>query len=69
MDRNKINDNLYDMWNLVNQHKKLFEFWKKYQNMKNENDIRNRLEYLKKNPEIKQRTEIETLLWLLNEVE
>lgn len=69
MDRNKINDNLYDMWNLVNQHKKLFEFWKKYQNMKNEDDIRNRLEYLKKNPGIKQRTEIETLLWLLNEVE
>lgn len=69
MDRNKINDNLYDMWNLVNQHKKLFEFWKKYQNIKNEDDIRNRLEYLKKNPEIKQRTEIETLLWLLNEVE
>lgn len=64
----EIKDNLYDLYGSYNQHKLLFEFWKKYKNIKNEENIRERLEYLKKN-NIKQRTEVETLLWILNEVE
>lgn len=65
----EIKDHLYDLYALNKQHKALFEFWKKYQNIRNEDDIRERLEYLKKHPDVKQRTEVETLLWLLNEVE
>lgn len=64
---NEIKDNLFDLYASYNQHKKLFLFWKKYQNIKNEDDIRDRIEYLKKN-KVKQRSELETLLWILNEV-
>lgn len=67
--KDEIKDNLYDLYSVYHQYKLLFEFWKKYQNIKNEDDIRERLEYLKRNPKIMQRTELETLLWLLNEVE
>ena len=65
---NEIKDNLYDLYASYRQHKQLFEFWKKYQNIKNEAEIRERIEYLKKN-KIKQRNELETLLWILNEVD
>ena len=65
---NEIKDNLYDLYASYRQHKQLFEFWKKYQNIKNEVEIRERIEYLKKN-KIKQRNELETLLWILNEVD
>lgn len=66
---NNIKYNLYDLYASYRQHKELFEFWKKYRNIKNEDDIRERIEYLKKNPKCKMRTEFETLLWLMNEVE
>lgn len=70
IDRNdEIKDNLYDLYNHYRQHKALFAFYQKYKDIKNEDDILARLDYLKKNPEIQQRTEIETLLWLINEVE
>lgn len=65
---NEIKDNLYDLYASYKQHKQLYEFWKKYQNIKNEAEIRERIEYLKKN-KIKQRNELETLLWILNEVD
>ncbi len=66
---NQIKDNLLDLYSVYHQYKLLFEFWKKYQNIKNEDDIKERIEYLKKNPKISQRTEFETLLWVLNEVD
>ena len=65
---NEIKNNIYDLYASYRQHKQLFEFWKKYQNIKNESEIRERIEYLKKN-KIKQRNELETLLWILNEVD
>lgn len=65
---NEIKDNLYDLYASYRQHKQLFEFWKKYQKIKNEDDIRERMEYIKKN-NVKQRSEIETLAWILNEVD
>ena len=40
-----------------------------FKNIKNEEDVLERIEYLKKNPKVKQRTELETLLWIINEVE
>lgn len=64
-----IKDNMYALYDVYAQYKALFEHYQKYKKIKNEEDIRNRIEYLKKNPNIKQRTEIETLLWMLNEVE
>lgn len=65
---NEIKNNLYDLYSSYHQHKQLFDFWKKYQNIKNEEDIMERLEYLRKNPMCKQRDEINTLLWILNKV-
>lgn len=64
----EIKDNLFDLYASYHQHKQLFEFWKKYKNMKNEVDIRERIEYLKKN-RVKQRNELDTLLWIIGEVD
>lgn len=65
----EIKDNLYDLYASYHQHKALYEFWKKYQNIKTEEDIKNRVEYLKKNPQCKQRSELECLLWIIGEIE
>ena len=65
---NETKDNLYDLYASYKQHKQLYEFWKKYRKIKNEDEIRERIEYLKKN-KIKQRNELETLMWILNEVD
>jgi len=65
---NQIKDNLYDLYASYNQHKELFNFWKKYKKIKNEDEIRERIEYLRKN-KIKQRDELSALLWVLNEVD
>lgn len=69
MNKDNIKDNLYSLYEVYNQHKLLYNFYQKYKSIKNEEDIRERIDYLKKNPKCKQRTELETLLWLLNEVE
>lgn len=70
IDKNdEIKDNCFDLYAHYRQHKALFAFYQKYKNIKSEDNVRERLEYLKKNPKIQQRTEIDTLLWLLNEVE
>lgn len=69
MNQNNIKDNMYALYEVYNQYKLLYNFYQKYKSIKNEEDIRERIEYLKKNPKCKQKTEIETLLWLLNEVE
>lgn len=67
--KNDIKDNLYDLYSVYSQYKLLHEFWGKYRHIKNEDEIKERLEYLKKNPQCKQRSEIECLLWLLGKVE
>ena len=69
MNKDSIKDNMYALYEVYNQYKLLYNFYQKYKSIKNEEDIRERIEYLKKNPACKQRTEIEALLWLLNEVE
>lgn len=65
---NNIKDNMYDLWNMVNQYKALYNFYQSFKNMKNADDIRERIEYLKKNPGCKQRDELSTLLWVIDEV-
>ena len=66
MEYREIKDNLFDLYASYHQHKLLFEFWKQYKNVKGEKDIRDRIEYIKKN-KLKQRNEVETLLWVLGE--
>ena len=50
----KIKDNLYDLYSVYSQYKLLYNFYQK-------------LKYLKVNPNLKQRTELETLIWILGE--
>ncbi len=69
MDNDEIKDNLFDLYALYRQHRKLFNYYQENKTMRSKEDVQNRIEYLKKNPKINQRTELETLLWLLNEVE
>lgn len=69
MNNEEIKDNLYALYEVYRQYKLLYSFHQKYKNIKNEDDIRDRIEYLKKNPKCKQKTEIECLLWILGEVE
>jgi len=60
--------NLYCLYELYRNYKLLYEFHQKFRNIKNEDDIRNRIEYIKKN-KVKQRNELETLLWVINEMD
>lgn len=64
----EIKDNLYDLYALYRQHKALFEFWQSFQGMKSVDDIKERIEYIKKH-KIKQRNELETLLWVIGEID
>lgn len=59
-----IKDNLSDLYALYRQHTRLFDFWKTHKNIKSEEEILNRIEYISKN-KIKQKNEIETLIWVL----
>ena len=65
LDNNKIKDNLYDLYAAYRQHKALYDFWKSFRGMKSVDEIKERIEYIKKN-KINQRNEIETLMWVIN---
>lgn len=65
-DKNKIKDNLYDLYAMYNQYKLLFNFWKQNQSMKTRDEIMDRFNYIKKN-KINQRNELETLMWVIGE--
>jgi len=65
-DKNIIRDNLYDLYDSYNQHKLLFEFWKQNHTIKTKKEMKDRIDYIIKN-KIKQRNEIETLLWVIGE--
>lgn len=66
---NEIKDNLYDLYASYRHHKQLFDYWQQNKSMRSKDEIQERIGYLKKNSKINQRTELETLLWVLNEVE
>lgn len=61
-----IKDNLYDLYSSYNHHKRLFQFYQNHKNIKGEDEIRERIDYIVKN-KIKQKSEIETLLWIIGE--
>lgn len=67
--KDSIKDNMYALYEMYNQYKLLYNFYQKYKSIKNEEDIKERIEYLKKNPKCNQRSEIECLLWVIGEVE
>ena len=66
--KDNIKDNMYALYEVYNQYKLLYNFYQKYKSIKNEEDIRERIEYLKKNPKCSMRDEISTLLWVIGEV-
>lgn len=69
MSKDNIKDNLYALYEVYSQYKLLYAFYQENKDIKSANDIKDRIEYLKKNPKCKQKTEIECLLWILGEVE
>ena len=64
----EIKENLYDLYAAYRQHKKLFEFYKQHKHIKSEQEVRDRIEYIKKH-KINQRTELATLMWFLGEID
>lgn len=68
MDKEEIKENLYDLYAAYRHHKQLFEFYLNHKNIKSEEDIKNRIEYIKKN-KVKQRNELETLLWIIGRID
>ena len=61
---NKIKDNLFDLYSLVQQHKALYEYYQKHKSIKSELEIQQRIDYILKN-KIKQKDEVSTLLWVI----
>jgi len=64
MRNTEIKDNLYDLYSVYQQYKALFNYYQQNKSMKTRDEISNRVEYIKKN-KIKQKSELETLLWVL----
>lgn len=65
MRNTEIKDNLYDLYSVYQQYKALFNYYQQNKSMKTREEISERIEYIKKN-KIKQKNELETLLWVLN---
>ena len=63
-----IKDNKYDLYALYKQYSLLFDFWQTHKNIKDIDEIKNRIEYIQKN-KINQRSEIETLLCVIGELD
>lgn len=67
MRNDEIKNSLYPLYDVYHQYKLLFEFWKSFQGMKSVNEIKERITYLTKH-KVKQRNELETLLWVIGEM-
>lgn len=63
--RDKIEDNLFALYDCYAQYKLLFKFWQENKKVRQKNEIKERLEYLKVN-KCNGRNEKETLEWILN---
>ena len=64
----KIQDNLKPLYSCYAQYKMLYGYFQENKSMRSKEEIQERIEYLKKTPKRIQRTELETLLWLISEV-
>lgn len=65
----KIQDNLKPLYSCYAQYKMLYDYYQDNKIMRSKEEIVERIEYLKKNPKCRQKTELECLLWLISEVE
>lgn len=65
----KIQDNLKPLYSCYAQYKMLYDYYQSNKSIRSKEEIQERIEYLKKNPKINQRNELESLMWVLNEVE
>ncbi len=63
-----IKDNLFCLYDSYNQHKLLFNYYQANKDMKTKQEIKERIEYIKKN-KIKQRDELSTLMWVIGELD
>lgn len=61
----KIKDSLRPLYDCYAQYKMLFEYYQNNRNRRSIEEVKERIEYLKKN-NCKERTELETLLWFVN---
>ena len=68
MNKDSIKDNMYALYDVYNQYKLLYNFYQKYKSIKNEEDIRERIEYLRKNTKCSMRDEVSNLLWVIGEI-
>ncbi len=65
MEKTGIKDNLYDLYSVYSQYKLLYEFYQQFKDTRSFKEILERIEYLKANPLIKGKTELETLMWVM----
>lgn len=66
MEKTGIKDNLYDLYTVYSQYKLLFNFYQQFKEVRSFKEILERIEYLKANPLVKGKTELETLLWVMD---
>lgn len=63
-----VSENLYNLWQIVEEHKFLFNYYWERENsglkIKTRKQLEDRIRYILKH-KIKQRGEIETILWVL----
>lgn len=68
LERPPVKDNLYDLWSVMGQYKYLFNYyWEREDSrrkIKTRKQLEDRVKYILKH-KIKQRGEIETILWVL----
>ena len=67
MNEEIIIENLYDLYASYHHHKLLFDYYMDHKNLKGAKEIKERIDYIKKH-KIVQRNEVETLLWVLGEI-
>lgn len=58
--------NMYKMYDAYDDFKRLYQYYEENKSLVSASEMRERIEYIKKNG-VKQRTEIETLCWILGE--
>lgn len=63
-----IKDNLFDLYASYRQHKMLFDYYQANKDMKTKQEIKERIEYIKKN-KLQQRDELSTLMWVLGQID
>lgn len=67
-DKNGHEINMYNMYGAYSDFKKLYEFYQEHKDMIGKKELEERRKYILKHG-LKQRTEIETIDWILSRIE